>query len=162
MSKIAVYPGSFDPISLGHLNIIRRASRLFDELIVCVAINSAKNPMFTLAERMDFVRRVTARFPNVRVDSSDQLVVSYCRAQGAGIIVRGLRAMTDFENEFQMAMTNSKIEPTIETVFLASSEKYTYLSSTVVKEMGRYGADLSKFVPREILAEVTERTLHRR
>ena len=160
--KIAVYPGSFDPITLGHLNIIKRASRIFDKVYVAVMVNSAKNPMFSLEERMNFISRTTQRFGNVEADCSDKLLVEYARSKGASVIVKGLRAVSDFEMEYQMALANKKLAPDIETVFLTSSEKYTYLSSTIVKEMARYHADLTQFVPREILADfekmVSERT----
>ncbi len=151
--KIAVYPGSFDPITLGHLNIIRRASRIFDKVYVAVMVNSAKNPLFTLEERMEFISRTTARFGNVVADCSDKLLVSYARDVGASVIVKGLRAVSDFELEYQMALANKKLAPEIETVFLTSSEKYSYLSSSIVKEMARYHADLSAFVPCEILED---------
>jgi len=160
--KIAVYPGSFDPITLGHLNIIRRASKIFDKVYVCVMVNSRKTSMFTLEERMDLIRRTAGRFSNVEVEHSEKLVVEYAKEKGANVIVRGLRAVSDFESEFQMAMTNSKIEPSIETMFLAAGETYTYLSSSVVKEMAKYGADLSKFVPREIIKDIEQKANDRR
>ena len=156
--KIAIYPGSFDPITLGHLNIIRRASRLFDKLYVCVMINSDKNPMFTLEERMDFIGRATSHLSNVEVEYSSELLVRYAKSKGASCIIKGLRAVTDFEMESQMALTNKKLESGIETIFLIADEKYTYLSSTVVKEMAKYGTDLSKFVPREIIDDVVKKT----
>jgi pantetheine-phosphate adenylyltransferase len=155
--KIAVYPGSFDPITLGHLNIIRRAAAIFDKVYVCVMINSDKRPLFTREERMDLIRRTVKHYRNVEVDTSDDLLVSYVKQKGARVIVKGLRAVSDFDWEFQIALANKRIEPEIDTVFLASSEKYTYLSSTVVKEMARYGADLSGFVPREIIGDITSR-----
>jgi pantetheine-phosphate adenylyltransferase len=153
----AVYPGSFDPITLGHLNIIRRAAAIFDKVLVCVMINSDKKPLFTREERMELIGRCVKNYRNVEVDTSDELLVSYVRQKGARVIVKGLRAVTDFDWEFQIALANKKIEPEIDTVFLASSEKYTYLSSTVVKEMARYGADLSGFAPREIIDDIIER-----
>lgn len=155
--RIAVYPGSFDPITLGHLNIIKRAAQIFDKVYVCVMVNSDKRPLFTLEERVELIRRVISRFPNVEVDFSDKLLVAYAKSKGASVIVKGLRAVTDFEMEFQMALTNKKIEPAVETVFLTSSEKYTYLSSTVVKEMAKYGADLRSFVPREIIDDIIQK-----
>jgi pantetheine-phosphate adenylyltransferase len=155
--KTAVYPGSFDPITLGHLNIIRRAASIFDKVYVCVMINSDKQPLFSREERMDLIRRTVKHYSNVEVDTSDDLLVSYAKRKGAHIIVKGLRAVSDFDWEFQIALANKRIEPKIETVFLASSEKYTYLSSTVVKEMARYGADLSAFVPREIIGDIVSR-----
>lgn len=155
--SIAIYPGSFDPVTLGHLNIIKRASRCFDKVIVCVMVNFNKQGMFTPDERVDMLRRVTARFPNVEVDFSDELLATYAKRRGAHVVVKGLRAVSDFEQEFQMAVTNRKLNPELETMFLASSEKYTYLSSTVVKELARYGADLTDFVPREIMDDVNAR-----
>ncbi len=157
--KIAVYPGSFDPITLGHLNIIRRTAKVFDKVIVCVMVNSEKrNPMFSLQERMELIQRVVARLGNVEVDSSDRLLVDYAQSKGASVIVKGLRAVSDFEAEFQMAVINKKICPDLDTFFLTASEKYTYLSSTAVKEMAKYGADLREFVPKEIIDDIIEKT----
>ncbi len=155
--SIAIYPGSFDPVTLGHLNIIKRASQCFEKVIVCVMVNSKKQGMFTPEERVDFLRRATGRFPNVEVDFSDELLAEYARRKKAHVVVKGLRAVSDFEQEVQMAVINRKLNPRLETMFLASSEKYTYLSSTIVKEMARYGADLSDFVPREIVDDVNAR-----
>lgn len=152
--KIAVYPGSFDPITLGHLNIIKRAARIFDKLYVVVMKNSDKNPLFTREERVELIRRTVVNFPNIEAETSDGLLVKYCREKGATVIVKGLRAVSDFDWEFQMALANRKIDPAIDTLFLASSEKYTYLSSTVVKEMAKYGADLREFLPREIIDDI--------
>ena len=146
--KIAIYPGSFDPVTLGHLNIIKRAANCFDRLIVCVMVNSSKHGMFTPAERVELLRRATQRFPNVEVDFSDELLAAYARRRGAKVVVKGLRAVSDYEQEVQMAIINRKLNHNLETMFLASSEKYTYLSSTIVKEMARYGADLGEFIPR--------------
>lgn len=157
----AIYPGSFDPITLGHLNIIRRASQIFEEVVVCVMVNSGKTAMFTMEERMEHLRRVVDRLPNVRVESFNGLLVEYADHFEKPVVVRGLRAVSDFESEFQMALINKKMKHDLETVFLASSEKYTYLSSSMVKEMGRYGADLREFVPYEILEDVVERTRRR-
>lgn len=153
----AIYPGSFDPVTLGHLNIIKRAAACFDRLIVCVMVNSSKTGMFTPQERVELLRRSTQRFPNVTVDQSNQLLAAYARAQGAQVVVKGLRAVSDYEQEVQMAVINRKLNPRLETMFLASSEKYTYLSSTIVKEMARYGANLGDFVPREIVDDVNRR-----
>ena len=155
--RIAIYPGSFDPVTLGHLNIIKRASACFDKVIVCVMINSKKTGMFTREERVDQLRRATERFPNVEVDSSDELLAAYAKRKGAHVLVKGLRAVSDYEYEVQMALVNRKLNPNLETMFMASSEKYTYLSSTIVKEMARYGADLAEFIPREIVDEVNQR-----
>lgn len=157
--KIAIYPGSFDPITLGHLNIIKRASVCFDKLIVCVMMNSEKRGagLFTLEERVELIRRVVERFPNVEVDAAGGLVAEYAREKRACTIVKGLRAVSDYEQELQMALINRKLNPRLDTMFLPSSAKYTYLSSSVVKEMARYGADLSDFVPREIIDDVNQK-----
>ena len=148
--KIAIYPGSFDPVTLGHLNIIKRAAVCFDRLIVCVMINSKKTGMFTPEERVELLRRSTERFPNVEVDFAEGLLAAYAKKRKAHVV-------SDFEQEVQMAVINRKLNPGLETMFLASSEKYTYLSSTVVKEMARYGADLREFIPREIVDDVNQR-----
>ncbi len=158
----AIYPGSFDPITLGHLNIIRRASRIFDRVIVCVMKNREKTPMFTIEERMDMVRRSTERFGNVQVATTDKLLAEYARQFEGAVIVKGLRAVSDFDYEFQIALVNKKMNPDLETLFLTSTEKYMFLSSTVVKEMAAYGADLTDFVPREIIQDVMEKTKYRR
>ena len=158
----AIYPGSFDPITLGHLNIIRRASKIFDRVVVCVMVNSAKVPMFTLEERMELIERTVKRLQNVTVDTSNILLAEYARRYEGAVLVKGLRAVSDFESEFQMAIINKNLNPNLDTVFLTSSEKYTYLSSTVVKEMAKYGTDLRKFVPMEILEDVIERAKSRR
>ena len=157
--KTAIYPGSFDPVTLGHLNIIKRAAACFDKLIVCVMVNANKRGtgMFTPEERVDMLRRVTGKIPNVEVDCSDELLAAYARRKRARVLVKGLRAVSDFEQEVQMAIVNGKLNPKLDTMFLPSSEKYTYLSSSVVKEMARYGADLSDFVPREIVGDVEAR-----
>ena len=162
--KTAVYPGSFDPITLGHLNIIKRAAVCFDKLIVCVLVNSEKvnRGLFTEAERVELIRKVVARLPNVEVDSSDTLIAEYARQKRACTLVKGLRAVSDYENELQMALINRKLNPRLETMFLPSSAKYTYVSSSMVKEMARYGADLSDFLPREIIADVQQKMDSRR
>ena len=159
---IALYPGSFDPITLGHLNIIRRAATIFDQLEVCVAANSDKRTLFSLDERMDFLRRSCGRFDNVKIVSTDRLVADYCREHEIKVLVKGLRAVSDFEYEFQIAMVNKKIYPQLDTLFLTSSEKYTFLSSTVVKELARYGADISELVPMEIKEDVIKLSQLRR
>lgn len=155
--KIAVYPGSFDPITLGHLNLIKRASKVFDKLIVCVMVNSGKNPLFTTEERVEQIKLVTERFGNVEVDSWDGLVAEYAREKNAVAVVRGLRALSDYEKECQMAIINKKINPDMETFFLAASEKYMYLSSSAVKEMAAFDADLKEFAPRELIADIESR-----
>ena len=159
--SVAIYPGSFDPVTLGHLNIIKRASACFDKVIVCTMVNSKKSGMFTPEERLDMLRRTTARFPNVEVDASDELLANYAHRKGATVLVKGLRAVSDFESEVQMAIINNKLNPHLETVFLPSSPKYTYLSSTIVKEMARYGADLAEFIPREIVDDVNRKMKER-
>ena len=162
--KTAIYPGSFDPITLGHLNIIKRAAVCFDKLIVCVMVNSEKvnRGLFTPDERVELIRRVVAKLPNVEVDSSSTLIAEYARQKKACTLVKGLRAVSDYENELQMALINRKLNPRLETMFLPSSTKYTYVSSSMVKEMARYGADLSDFVPREIIADIQEKMNGRR
>ncbi len=161
--KIAVYPGSFDPITLGHLNIIKRAAVCFDKLVVCVLVNSEKDGgLFAPDERVELIQRVVGRLPNVEVDRSSGLLSDYCRRRKACVVVKGLRAVSDYEKEVQMALINRKLNPRLETMFLPSSAKYTYLSSSVVKEMAFYGADLSDFVPREIIDDVNEKMKNRR
>ena len=159
--KIAIYPGSFDPVTIGHLHIIRRAASIFDKLIVCVMVNAGKNPMFTLEERVDFIRRVTAELPNVEVDSSGDLLAEYAKEKGNCVIVKGLRAGSDFEYEFQMALINRKINPDLDTMFLTAEHQYTYLSSSTVKELGAYGVDLSDFLPEQIIPDFQKRITNR-
>ena len=156
--KIAIYPGSFDPVTSGHLNIIQRAAKIFDKLIVCVMVNAGKNPMFTLEERVDLIRRVTKSLPNVEVDSSSELLADYAKRRGSCVIVKGLRAGSDFENEFQMALINHKINPELDTMFLTAESEFMYLSSSTVKELAGYGVDLSDFLPEAIIPDVQERT----
>ena len=156
--KIAIYPGSFDPITLGHLNIIKRAALCFDKLIVCVMVNSQKNGLFTPEERVELIRRVVSQLPNVEVDASSIRLAEYAKQRRARVIVKGLRAVSDFEAEVQMSVINRKLNPNVDTMFLPSHEKYTYLSSTVVKEMVRYGVELSDFLPREIIQDVKKKT----
>lgn len=162
--KTAIYPGSFDPITLGHLNIIKRAAVCFDKLIVCVMVNSEKvnRGLFTPEERVELIRRVVAKLPNVEADCSSTLIAEYARQKRACTLVKGLRAVSDYENELQMALINHKLNPRLETMFLPSSAKYTYVSSSMVKEMARYGAELSDFVPREIIGDVQRKMDSRR
>ena len=160
--KIAIYPGSFDPITSGHLNIIQRAANIFDRLIVCVMVNSAKAPMFTQQERVDMIRSVVEDIPNVEVDSSGELLAEYARKKGRCVIVKGLRAGSDFENEFQMALINHKINPDLDTMFLTSEHQYMYLSSSTVKELGNYDVDLSDFLPEQIIPVFKKRITDRR
>jgi len=151
--KVAIYPGSFDPITSGHLNIIQRAANIFDKLIVCVMVNAGKNPMFSLEERVELIRRVTKDIPNLTVDNSSELLAEYARKQGSCVIVKGLRAVSDFENEFQMALVNRKINPDLDTMFLTADSEYMYMSSSMVKELGSYGVDLADFLPKEIIPD---------
>ena len=153
----AIYPGSFDPVTNGHLNIIQRAAKSFDRLIVCVMYNCEKSPMFTPEERVDLIRRVTAGIPNVEVMHSDRLLADFAREQGSSIIIKGLRAVSDFEREFQMALVNHKLNPGLDTMFLTAEHQFMYLSSSIVKEMAYYGADLHGFVPDAIIDDVTSR-----
>jgi len=156
--SIAIYPGSFDPVTLGHLNIIKRASHIFDEVYVCVMVNSGKHPTLSHEKRLEYLELCTARFPNVKVDSSDKLLVEYAHEVNANVIVKGMRAVSDFDWEFQMALANKKLAPDIDTMFLMASQKYMYLSSTIVKEMARYGVELSDFLPREIIDDYINET----
>lgn len=156
--RTAICPGSFDPITLGHLNIIRRSAQIFDKVIVCIMFNSTKTrPMFTIEERVEMVHKVVAKYPNVEVDTFDGLLAEYARKFDGAVIVKGMRAASDFEYEFQMNLINKKINPSLETMFLTASEKYTFLSSSVVREMASYGADLTGFVPDEIIDEVEKK-----
>ena len=156
--KIAIYPGSFDPVTTGHLNIIHRAAKIFDKLIVCVMVNAGKrSPMFSREERVELIRRVTRDLPNVEVDCSAELLADYARRKGDCVIVKGLRAGSDFENEFQMALINHKINPNLDTMFLTAEHQFTYLSSSMVKELGSYDVDLTDFLPEEIIPDFQER-----
>jgi pantetheine-phosphate adenylyltransferase len=155
--RLAIYPGSFDPITNGHVDVIARAATLFDEVIVAAAINEAKQALFTVEERVEMMRAVTGRFGNVRVEAFGGLLVEFARQNGAVAVVRGLRAISDFEFEFQMALMNRKLEPDIETVFLTPREEYTYLSSRIVKEIARLGGPVDAFVPGEVVAALTRK-----
>lgn len=150
----AVYPGSFDPVTFGHLDIIRRSADLVDELIVGVLNNSAKTPLFSVEERVKLLMDVTKDISNVRIRAFSGLSVNFAKEMGAEFIVRGLRAITDFEYELQMAQTNRIMNPEIDTVFLTTSLQYAYLSSTTVKEVASYGGDISKFVPATVVDQV--------
>ena len=146
----AIYPGSFDPGTNGHLDVIERARKLFDEVVVAVAHNDQKQPLFTLEERLGFLREMTAPLAGVKVAPLDGLLVEFAVQQKAHAVVRGLRAVSDFEFEFQMALMNRKLEPQVETIFLMPKEEYTYLSSRIVKEIARLGGDVGKFVPARV------------
>jgi len=152
--KIAIYPGSFDPITLGHMDIVRRAANIFDKLIICVMVNAEKNPMFNLEERLELVQRVTKDIPNVEADTSALLLADYAKKKNANVVVKGLRVLSDYERECQMALINKKINPDLDTFFLTASEQYTYLSSSIVKEMAEYRVKLEEFVPQEIIADI--------
>ena len=147
MKRVAVYPASFDPITNGHVDLVDRALKLVDQLIVAVAINVEKKGLFTVEERLEMVGEVLKDRPNVRVDSFDGLLVDYARAQDAPIVVRGLRALSDFEYEFEMALMNAHMTPEIETLFLMTSARWFYVSASRVRELVGFGADVSEFVP---------------
>ena len=155
--KRAVYPGSFDPLTLGHLDIIRRSAPIVDELVVSVLHNSAKNSLFSTNERVSMIEEVTRDIPNVKVTAFDGLLVDYVKKIDASIIIRGLRAVTDFEYELQLTQTNHILNPEVETVFLTTNLEYSYLSSTIVKEIASYGGDISKFVPPELIDRIYEK-----
>ncbi len=155
--KIAIYPGSFDPITSGHLNIIQRAANIFDRLIVCVMVNPAKTPLFSKDERVELIQRVVGDLTNVEVDSSEELLAEYAKRRGSCVIVKGLRAGSDFENEFQMALINHKINPNLDTMFLTAEHQYMYLSSSTVKELGKFDVDLSDFLPEQIIPDFKQR-----
>ena len=154
----AICPGSFDPITLGHVDIIRRAAEIFDEVVVCVMHNAAKkSPMFTLEEKLSMARRAVEEYPNVRVDSYDGLLTEYVRRYDKPVVVKGLRAASDFDYEFQMNMINKRLNPTVETMFLTASERYTFLSSSIVREVAQYGAELKGLVPDAIIHDIEEK-----
>lgn len=152
--RIGIYPGSFDPVTRGHLDIIDRASRLVDELIIGVLVNSSKKPLFSMQERVDFLQRVTGEIKNIRIEAYDGLLIDFARSRGAGILVRGLRAVTDFEYELQIAQTNHRLDSSIDTVFLTTSVEYSYVSSSIVREIASYGGDVSQFVPECIVDDI--------
>jgi len=157
VSRIAVYPGSFDPITRGHEDLIRRSLRFADRVIVAVAANSSKSPLFTLEERVAMAREVFAGFDNVKVQGFDGLLMSFVRSQNARVVLRGLRAVSDFEYEFQMAGMNRTLHPDVETVFLTPAEQYTFISASIVREIARFGGDVSKFVSPSVVARLKEK-----
>lgn len=153
----AIYPGTFDPLTLGHLDVLKRACRLFDEVIISVAKSSSKNTLLTPEERIEVINDSVKELKNCSVESFDGLLVNYAKEKKANVIIRGLRAISDFEFEFQMALTNRKIAENIETVFLMPGEKYSFISSTLVREIAKYGGDVSEFVPRGALKIIAEK-----
>lgn len=155
--KLAICPGSFDPVTNGHLNIISRAAAMFDKVIVVVMVNGNKRPLFSSAERVELLRRATADMPNVQIDAYDGLLADYAREKQASVIVKGLRAMSDFEYEFQMALTNRKLNPAVETVFLTTNAEYMYLSSSLVKQVAEFGGDIREFVPACIIQDILQK-----
>ena len=157
MKLTAVFPGTFDPITNGHLDIISRGRDLFDRIVIAILRNPDKDPLFPLEERADILRSVVGRWSNVEVDSFDGLLVDFARAQGAQVIVRGLRALSDFEYEFQMTLMNQRLEPGIQTVFMMPSEAYSYVSSRLVKEVARLGGDVTGLVPPEVISRLKRR-----
>ncbi len=159
--KTAIYPGSFDPVTMGHLDIISRASRIFDKVIVLTSRNSDKNPLFSSSERAEMLRLVSAEFENVEVEVFEGLLADYASSIPECVIVKGMRAISDFEREFQMALINSALSPGLDTLFLTTSHRYQFLSSSVVKEVGMLGGDISDFVPTEIMAQVLDRLRER-
>lgn len=156
-TNIAVYPGSFDPITKGHTDIIKRASKIFDKVYVTVLKNSAKTPMFSIPERMELIKRITGEFDNVYIDTFSGLLVDYMQEKGANVIIKGLRAISDFEYEFQMALMNHKLNTNIETMFLMTSAKYSYLSSSIVKEVAKYNGSLDGLVDERIMEDIIKR-----
>lgn len=155
--KIAVYPGSFDPATNGHLDVLTRAAGIFDKLIVCVFRNAGKTPLFSAEERVEMLREATAHLPNVVVDSSDDLTVWFAQSGGARVIIKGLRVMSDFENELKMAQMNKHLAADIETVFMTTATKYAFVSSSLVKEVASYGASVTGLVPESVERRLRER-----
>lgn len=153
----AIYPGSFDPVTLGHLDVITRASKLFDEVIVGVLKNGSKTPLFSVDERVNMLREVCNNLSNVKVMSFDGFSVDFAKEQEANVIIRGLRAVTDFEYELQLAQTNRVLSPEVDTLFLATSMEYSYLSSSIVKEIASLGGDIGKFVPEQVVAKLNDK-----
>ena len=155
--KIAVYPGSFDPATYGHLDVIKRAAVSFDKVIVGVLHNSSKSPLFSVEERVKMLKEVTKDLDNIRIVPFDGLLVEFASRMNAGLVIRGLRAITDFEYELQMSQTNQKLDPNIETMFLTTSIEYSYLSSTTVREIAAFGGDLTQFVPEAVALELEKK-----
>src|SRR4051812_32174735 len=156
----AIYPGSFDPLTNGHLDVIQRATKLFDKVIVAVAKSDSKQPLFTLEERVDMVAQAVRHLPTVQADSFDGLLVEYAQRQGVQAVVRGLRAVSDFEFEFQLALMNRKLNEKVETIFMMPKDTYTFLSSRIVKEIARLGGDVSAFVPAHVRDALADRLVN--
>ncbi len=156
--KLAVYPGSFDPLTNGHVDIIERGTHLFDKIIVAILVNVDKKPLFTMQERVEIVREVFKGLPNVEVDTFDGLLVDYVQRRKADVIVRGLRALSDFESEFQMALMNRRLGPNIETVFMMPAEQYTYISSRLIKEVFSLGGQVRGLVPEIVESRLREKS----
>jgi pantetheine-phosphate adenylyltransferase len=157
MKHIAVYPGTFDPVTNGHIDLVERSLRIFDELVIAVAENPKKQPLFSLEERIGMFKTVTADFKNITIEGFDGLLVDYVRRKGASAIVRGLRAISDFEYEMQMALMNRRFDHAIETVFLMPNEAYSFITSTIVKEAAGYGGDISSLVPSVVLEKLKKK-----
>lgn len=158
----AIYPGSFDPVTNGHLDVIRRSGKMVDELIVGVLNNNAKMPLFSVEERVRMLEEVTKDIPNVRIYPFDGLLIDFAAKMEAGVVIRGLRAITDFEYELQMSQTNHKLNPDVETIFLTTSIEYSYLSSTTVKEIASYGGDITQFVPEAVVGKLEQKMKEKR
>ena len=157
MARTAVYPGTFDPVTFGHLDVIKRVAALYDKVYIAVAHSTHKAPLFTEDERAEMLREATSEFENVEVETFKNLAVDYVKKKKSRVMVRGLRMISDFEYEFQMALTNRKLEPEIETVFMMPNESYSYLSSRLIKEVAAMGADISKFVPENVEKKLKEK-----
>ncbi len=157
MTVVAVYPGTFDPITNGHADLIKRASKLFDKVIVAIAKNPSKKPYFSLEERVNLATPIAMKFPNVEITGFDSLLVHFVKASSAQVILRGLRALSDFEYEFQLAGMNRRLDPEIETVFMTPAEKYAYISSSLVKEISILGGDVSEFVDAKVMAAMRQK-----
>lgn len=155
--RIGVYPGSFDPVTLGHLDIIERASKVVDKIIVGVLNNNSKTPLFSVTERVNMLKEVTSHIPNVEVQAFSGLLVDFAKKNNASVVIRGLRAITDFEYELQMSQTNKIICPDVDTIFFTTNLKYAYLSSSTVKEVAKFGGDISKFLPPTVIPKIHDK-----